>query len=101
MRHSDGGSGKAITATRKGVAQLRLLLVEPSARGAGLGQLLVSKCIRFARAAGYHTMMLSTNDALVSARRIHVAAGFVLTSEEQHDSYEKPLTAQTWELRLR
>ena len=86
--------------TREGVAQLRLLLVEQGARGAGLGQLLVSECIRFARTAGYHTIMLWTNDVLESARRIYVAAGFVLMSEEQHDSYGKPLTAQTWEMPL-
>ena len=86
--------------TRDGVAQLRLLLVDPRARGAGIGRMLVDECIRFARASGYHTIMLWTNDVLVSARRIYVAAGFVLTSEEQHASYGKPLTAQTWEMPL-
>ena len=77
------------------MAQLRLLLVEPHTRGAGLGQRLVAECIRFARTAGYHTIILWTSDVLVSARRITVAAGFVLTSEEQHG---KPFTAQTWEM---
>ena len=86
--------------TRGGVAQLRLLLVEPRARGAGLGQQLVSECVAFARSAGYHTIMLWTNDVLASARRIYVAAGFVLVTEEQHDSYGKPLTAQVWEMPL-
>ena len=74
--------------------------MEPSARGAGLGQRLVAECIRFAREAGYHTIMLWTNDILSSARRIYIAAGFMLMSEEGHDSYGKPLTAQIWEMPL-
>lgn len=92
---------EATQAIRPGIAQLRMLLVEPTARGLGLGERLVAECERFARDKGYGRIVLWTNSILTAARHIYRKAGYVMTASEPHHSFGHDLIGETWELDLR
>jgi N-acetylglutamate synthase-like GNAT family acetyltransferase len=82
------------------VAKLRMLYVEKTTRGLGIGRTLVETCVARARALGYREITLWTNDILVAARKIYVGLGFVLVDEAPHHSFGHNLVGQTWTLRL-
>jgi DNA-binding MarR family transcriptional regulator/GNAT superfamily N-acetyltransferase len=82
------------------VARIRLLLVDPKARGLGLGAKLTDECIRFARDAGYKKITLWTHSVLTAARHIYLKAGFTLTRSEKHKSWGRPVVSEYWDLEL-
>ncbi|MFZ2006727.1 MAG: bifunctional helix-turn-helix transcriptional regulator/GNAT family N-acetyltransferase [Stellaceae bacterium] len=82
------------------VARLRMLLVEPRARGLGVGRRLVEECIRFSRQAGYREIVLWTHSILVAARNIYASLGFAIEETETHDEFGPELVGETWRLRL-
>ena len=82
------------------VARLRMLLVEPKARGLGVGRRLVEECIRFSRQAGYREIVLWTHSILIAARNIYASLGFAIEETETHDEFGPELVGETWRLRL-
>ena len=82
------------------VARMRLLLVDPKARGLGLGTRLVDECVTFARAAGYKKITLWTHSVLTPARHIYEKAGFTLTASEPRHSWGEDVVAEFWDLEL-
>jgi DNA-binding MarR family transcriptional regulator/N-acetylglutamate synthase-like GNAT family acetyltransferase len=102
IAEKDGAMVGAVFVTKASeeVAKLRMLHVEPAARGIGIGKRLVEECIRFARQAGYKKMTLWTQSILSAARHIYKQAGFRLRREEKHHSFGHDLVAETWEMDL-
>jgi len=98
----DGQNVGCIFCCRKSarVAKLRMLLVEPSARGMGVGSRLIDECVRFARKAGYKKMVLWTHKSLTSARRLYEKAGFKLVKAAPNSAFRKDLVDEFWELKL-
>lgn len=102
IAEKDGENVGCVFLVRKSdtIAKLRLLLVEPKARGSGIGRRLVHECTRFARQAGYRKIVLWTNSILDAARAIYEQEGYQLVSEEAHHSFGHDLVGQDWELAL-
>ena len=102
IAHRNGIALGSVFLVRKtdDIGKLRLLLVEPSARGLGIGKRLVDDCIGFARQAGYRRLTLWTNDILLAARNIYRAAGFCLVSSAPHSDFGPPMVGEEWEREL-
>ncbi|MUL43903.1 MarR family transcriptional regulator [Streptomonospora sp. PA3] len=102
IAEADGARAGCIACSREDerTARLRLFLVEPGARGRGVGTALIERCLDFARSAGYRAMVLSTYSVLADARRLYQAAGFRLVSSEPERAFGRDLTAQVWETDL-
>ena len=98
IAEADGVAVGSVFAVREDsdVARLRMLYVDPSVRGRGLGARLVTECIEFAQAVGYRRMVLSTYSLLRPAIRIYEAAGFTVSDESPHEAYGQVLLSQTW-----
>jgi DNA-binding MarR family transcriptional regulator/GNAT superfamily N-acetyltransferase len=98
----DGAPAGSVLVTKASatVAQLRLLLVEPGARGLGIGRRLIDECIRFARRAGYRRLRLWTQSNLRAARHLYENMGFELVEEERHNKFGPELTGELWERKL-
>ncbi|HEV7814762.1 MAG TPA: bifunctional helix-turn-helix transcriptional regulator/GNAT family N-acetyltransferase, partial [Janthinobacterium sp.] len=100
MNGERAGSIALARADEEGVAKLRLLLVEPKARGHGLGARLVDECLAFARAKGYRKIQLWTTSSQTEARQLYRKVGFALTAHEAAHSFGHDLVNETWELLL-
>ncbi len=102
IAEQDGRRSGCVFVFRKSprVAKLRMLLVEPSARGSGLGSRLIQECVDFARAAGYRKMTLWTHRNLIAARRLYRKAGFKLTRSVPNPSFGRKLVDEFWDLTL-
>ena len=94
------GEGQQGLGDLPGQAKLRLLLIEPAARGLGLGKRLVAECVAFARAAGYSEITLWTQSILTAARGIYAGAGFVLVESRPDETVAKGLISEPWVLQL-
>ena len=100
MNGENVGTVMLVKDDQPGVARLRLLLVDPKARGLRLGTRLVDECVKFARKAGYKSMTLWTHENLTAARAVYAKAGFTLTSSEKKKSFGKDVVAEYWDMRL-